>query len=251
MSGKVLVMTKILCLESSTEVCSVTLVENGIVKDIREERNGLNHARLLTKFVNELLTANHLKAADLSAVAVSEGPGSYTGLRIGVSAAKGICYAVGLPLIAISPLQAMAYHLVQNQKEYQVEIKADEIVVPMIDARRMEVYTAVYNHRGEEMAEVRAMVIDQKAFENELQKTKVYFIGNGSEKCRTEIKHENAVFVDNIVASALNMPVLAERYYKADQFVDVAYFEPFYLKDFIATKPRNTVLNSLIKGDGK
>ena len=241
-------MTKILCLESSTEVCSVAFVEDGVVVDFREDRKGLNHAKLLTVFIDDLLKSNCLKAGDLSALAVSEGPGSYTGLRIGVSAAKGICYAVEIPLIAISPLEAMANHLIKNTSKYGLSINPNELIVPMIDARRMEVYAAIYNHRGGVVRKVDALIIDRDTFATELAQAKVYFVGNGTEKCKTVIDHENAVFIDGIVASALNMADLAQKRFDAQQFVDVAYFEPFYLKNFIATTPKNSVLNTLVRG---
>lgn len=235
-------------METTTEVCSVALVENGKVVDFREDRNGLNHAKLLTVFISDLLKSNKLNVFDLSALAVSEGPGSYTGLRIGVSAAKGICYAAKIPLIAISPLQAMAKQLVEIKPAIAVSENQTSFVVPMIDARRMEVYTACFDFKGEFIQNIQALVVDETAFSQELEYGKVFFIGNGAAKCKEVIRHQNAFFIDNIVASAINMASLAMQKFEQSQFVDVAYFEPYYLKNFMATTPKNNVLENLAKG---
>lgn len=236
-------MTRILCIESSTEVCSVAVVEDGKLIDFKEDLNGLSHSKLLTVFIDELLLVNKLNPKDFDAVAVSEGPGSYTGLRIGVSVAKGFCYGTGIPLIAISPLQAMAHHLISNSKQFGFELSGDDLFVPMIDARRMEVYGSIYNSKVETLAEVNALIIEEKSFEEQLKKSRLFFFGNGAEKCSDVIVNEHAVFIKGIYTSAKNMAALAQQKYVANDFVDVAYFEPFYLKDFVAIKSKKNVLN--------
>ncbi|MFA9392853.1 MAG: tRNA (adenosine(37)-N6)-threonylcarbamoyltransferase complex dimerization subunit type 1 TsaB [Prolixibacteraceae bacterium] len=226
----------ILCIETSTEICSVVLAKGGEVVDRLEDANGMNHSRLLTQFIDELLNRNDLKAADLAAVAVSEGPGSYTGLRIGVSAAKGICFAVNKPLIAISPLHSMADAVIRNQKELNLKLEVTDLLVPMIDARRMEVYRAIYSSKGELLENTDAVIVDETTFSALLELGRVLFFGNGAEKLKPVIQHPNALFIDGIVTSASHMASIANLMFENEQFVDVAYFEPFYLKDFIAIK---------------
>jgi tRNA threonylcarbamoyladenosine biosynthesis protein TsaB len=235
-------MAKILCIETSTEVCSVAISENGNVTDLREDLLGQNHSKLLTRFIDELLTSNQLKASDFDAVAVSEGPGSYTGLRIGVSAAKGICYGAGIPLIAISPLEAMASEVVVHSEKYGIAINSSDLVIPMIDARRMEVYMALYDHNLNEIGKVEAKVIEYDSFNDIASDSRIIVLGNGSAKCKQVLADERFVFVDGVVASSKNMAVIANHKFEKEDFVDVAYFEPFYLKDFIATTPKNSVL---------
>jgi len=240
---KLFEMVRILCLETSTEVCSVALVEDGKVVDYREDVSGQNHSKLLTLFMKELLASNGLNASAFDAVAVSRGPGSYTGLRIGVSAAKGFCYGADIPLMAVSSLQAMASHVVENSEKYGLAITPSDRLVPMIDARRMEVYTAVYDPALNPLVEVNALVVDDASFSDMAQHSRLLLFGNGSAKCKTVLAGQPFCFVDGIVASATHMATLANRMYQAHDFVDVAYFEPFYLKDFIATVPQNKVLN--------
>jgi tRNA threonylcarbamoyladenosine biosynthesis protein TsaB len=235
-------MPIILNLESSTEVCSVSLSENGETIGLAESTEGQNHARLLSVFVEQLMKENKLKFKQINAVAISKGPGSYTGLRIGVSLAKGLCYANQIPLIAISPLKAMSFHISSNLEKYHLANKKNLIFCPMIDARRMEVYTALYDWQGQEIEAVSAKVIDSLSFENYLQGRQLVFFGNGSFKCRAEIKHPNAIFIDDIKTSAQFMQALADEAYENNQFEDLAYFEPFYLKDFIAGIPKKNIL---------
>lgn len=240
-------MIKLLCIETSTEVCSVALVADGTVVDVLEDCSGQSHAKMLTQFTDDLMKKNGWAYADLDAVAVSEGPGSYTGLRIGVSVAKGICYAVSVPLLAVSPLEAMASAVSGKLKSRGAGSNSD-MLCPMIDARRMEVYTALFNVDAERMSDVEAKVIDENSFSEELKNHKIFFFGNGADKCRNTLSSENAVFFDDqVFTSAANMADVAMSKFSKKQFVDVAYFEPFYLKDFIATVAKNAVLGSLKK----
>jgi tRNA threonylcarbamoyladenosine biosynthesis protein TsaB len=238
-------MSIILCIESSTEVCSVALAKNGEIIDRIEEADGPNHARLLTGFIDRLFRANQLTAPQLDAVAVSKGPGSYTGLRIGVSAAKGICLASEIPLIAVCPLMAMATALVKNGETYAYKPLPGDLLMPMIDARRMEVYTAVFDIQGNSRSEVDAKIIDPSSFLYEMENHRCLFFGNGASKCRSTLLHPNAHFVDGVITSSANMAGLAFAMYQNSEFVDVAYFEPFYLKDFKATTPKNSILGEL------
>lgn len=237
-------MARILCIETSTGVCSVAIAENGKVIDAKEDATGMNHSKLLTVFIDELLKENQLDASSFDALAVSGGPGSYTGLRIGVSAAKGFCFGAEIPLIAVCPLASMVRGVLANPAS---EIEAGSFLIPMIDARRMEVYCAKFNAQGEQTSDVSAEVIDGKSFSDMLSKHKIYYFGDGAEKCSSVLKGENAVFVDGITTTAQNMAQIAEEKFVAKDFVDVAYYEPFYLKRFIATKPKNNVLNQVLK----
>lgn len=194
----------------------------------------MNHAALLSSFIEEALKTTGKKP---DAVAVSSGPGSYTGLRIGVSTAKGLCYGWGIPLIAVSTLETMA-----SQALKAIADNSKALFCPMIDARRMEVYSAFYNAKGEPVEGVSANIITETSFSETLEKQPVYFFGNGAAKCKTVLTHSNALFLENIVPLATDMIQLAERAFKNKQFVDVAYFEPFYLKEFQVTTPKNKVL---------
>ena len=234
-------MNPILCIESGTNTCSVALGYNQELLGVKESHEANNnHAKNLTLFVQELFTKNGIKASDLGAVAVSKGPGSYTGLRIGVSAAKGICYGAGIPLIAIGSLDSM----VQGAMEWlskNPEITPD-VICPMIDARRMEVYTQLFDTNGKPNSEVEAKILDENAFSNMLESKKMLFLGNGSHKAKTILVNPNALFIENFLPSARYMLPLANEMFIKKQFEDVAYFEPLYLKDFIATVAKNKVL---------
>ncbi len=180
---------------------------------------------------------------EISAVAVSKGPGSYTGLRIGVSVAKGLCYALDVPLIAINSLDVLGKYAVQNANEFStIEPKEDLLFCPMIDARRMEVYTALYNFQEEIIRPVSAEIIDQNFLSEHLVKHPVLFFGNGAKKCENIIKHKNAVFSGPEKTSAQFMQKIAHNKYNKKEFENVAYFEPFYLKDFVATVPKNKII---------
>ena len=235
-------MALILCLESSTEVCSVALAQNGTLSDLEENQEGLNHSELLTAYVEMILKRNKIKASDLDAVAVSKGPGSYTGLRIGVSAAKGICYAAGKPLIAVSTIEAMASYLIRKNNDFGIPLQDDTLICPMIDARRMEVYNAIYDQSGKCILPIAATIIKEGSFGNLLETHTIVFFGNGSDKCKKILTNRNAVFKGPVKASARFMTELAEQRYVDKKFEDVAYFEPFYLKDFIATTPKRKIL---------
>ena len=230
-------MALILNIETSTEVCSVALARDGVSFCSRENPGGQHHAELLTVYIGEVLKESALSVDQLDGVAVSGGPGSYTGLRIGISAAKGICYASGLPLIAISPLEAMAHFVIQHKVDQEVSQKEQLLFCPMTDARRMEVYTAFYDNNGDLFREVKADIIDHQSYQSYLEDHKITFFGNGAFKCRDTITHQNAFFTEGITTSAISMAPLAERDFQLNKFVNVAYYEPFYLKDFVATIP--------------
>ena len=236
-------MATILNIETSTEVCSVALSKNGKVLFEKESSEGLKHSELLTVFIEELFTENNFSFKYLDAVAVSKGPGSYTGLRIGVSVAKGLCFAIEKPLIAIGSLDALAKNTSENLLQYgKFEMENNLLLCPMIDARRMEVYTALYKKNGDPILPVTAEIIDENSFSEYLNSNKILFFGNGAEKCKSQIKHQNALFTGPLKTSAQFMQILAEEKYNKKDFEDVAYFEPFYLKNFIATIPKNKIL---------
>ena len=216
----------ILNIETATKNCSVSLAKNGktiLCKEIANQ--GYSHAELLHVFIEEIFTSSEVSINYLKAVAVSTGPGSYTGLRIGVSSAKGLSYALGIPLIAVDTLQVLASQLIIEKGS----------IVPMIDARRMEVYSAVYNQAHSQIKEVCAEILDENSYSESLYPT--YFIGDCQEKCKTVLKKDNFHFVSEIVfPSANEMSALSYQKYIKNEFEDVAYFEPFYLKDFLALK---------------
>lgn len=224
-------MALILNIDTATGVCSVALAREGRVVAMKENDEGLNHSTLLGVYVDEVLRQAGVTMAGVDAVAVSAGPGSYTGLRIGVSLAKGLCYGAGKPLIAVGTLESMADAVADRVRE-------DALYCPMIDARRMEVYAAVYDREGREVTGVRPVVLDESAFVDELSRGPVYFFGDGSGKARGVLAHPNARFLSGVTTSAVNLMRLAERKFAAGKFEDVAYFEPFYLKEFVATVPK-------------
>jgi tRNA threonylcarbamoyladenosine biosynthesis protein TsaB len=233
-------MALILNIETSTEVCSVNISRNGLLIAERESTEGMNHSRLLTVYIDELINETGIPASGIDAVAVSKGPGSYTGLRIGVSVAKGLCYSLEIPLIALGTLDAAGKYVAENHEKYLPDDNhaMQTLFCPMIDARRMEVYTAIYNFKGEKLEPVSAKIIDQNSYTGLLQNHRILFFGNGAQKCRQALVHSNAVFTGPDKASARFMIKYTEEKYKINQWEDVAYFEPFYLKDFVATVPR-------------
>ncbi len=235
-------MALILNIETSTEVCSVSLAKNGHLLSKKESNEGFNHSKILTVFIEELFKENHIQPKKLDAVAVSKGPGSYTGLRIGVSVAKGLCYGLNIPLISVCSLEILGGYAAKNVKNFNV-VNDDNPVLfcPMIDARRMEVYTALYNSKGEEIRPVSAEIIDENFLSDLFETHKIMFFGNGAKKCKSHIKHKNAVFEGPLATSAEYMQIISEEKFNKKQFEDVAYFEPFYLKNFVATIPRNKV----------
>jgi tRNA threonylcarbamoyladenosine biosynthesis protein TsaB len=218
-------MSYILNIETATRNCSVALSQNGNViacKEIAEA--GYSHAEKLHVFIDEILKENNIAFKDLSAISVSQGPGSYTGLRIGVSAAKGLCYSLDIPLIAIDTLEVLARKLTVESG----------IIIPMIDARRMECYTAIFDTKYEKKREVKAEIIDENSF-SELAEI-IHFVGDGATKCKDVLTYAKFVYHDEIeFPSANEMSKIAYDKYKKNDTVDVAYFEPFYLKDFMMT----------------
>lgn len=235
-------MATILNIETSTEVCSVVLSKDGEILFEKESAEGLNHSELLTVFIEELFAENNLQMHILDAVAVSKGPGSYTGLRIGVSVAKGLCYALDIPLIAVGTLDAMGFYASQNLNHSEVSSATRVLFCPMIDARRMEVYTALYDFKGENIKPVSAEIINENSFSSLLKEHKIQFFGNGAAKCKHLLTHANALFDGPSKTSARFMQNLTERKYNNKEFENVAYFEPFYLKNFVATIPKNKIL---------
>jgi tRNA threonylcarbamoyladenosine biosynthesis protein TsaB len=219
-------MSIILNLETATKNCSVALAKDGktiACKEIAEQN--FSHAEKLHVFIEELLGENHLKFSDLNAIAVSQGPGSYTGLRIGVSSAKGFCYALNIPMIAIDTLQLLA-------KQIQIE---EGIILPMIDARRMEVFTAFYDKNYNQIRNTQAEIIDETSY-REIEE-KIHLVGDGTEKFKNTLTNNKFVFHSEVVfPSANQMSELSFDKYKKSDFVDVAYFEPYYLKDFVLSK---------------
>ena len=223
------IMSLILNIETSTKNCSVALGRQGKLLDsIDYMEEGYSHAEKLHVFIDRLLKQNNLSLQDLSAVAVSKGPGSYTGLRIGVSAAKGLAYGLEIPLIAISTLEHMA-HQIKDEKGF---------IIPLIYARRMEVYSAVFDENHQKIRETKAEIIDQNSFQEYLDRNKVFFIGDAVNKVQEVIKHPQAVFISGSYPSAKEMAALSHKKFLEKDFADTAYFEPFYLKDFIVTRKK-------------
>jgi len=230
-------MACILHIETSTDVCSVALSEDGAVLFSKEDFDGPQHAVTLGVYIDEVLSMADSHAKPIDAVAVSCGPGSYTGLRIGASMAKGICYGRGIPLIALPTLKVMSVPVLLMDT-----LSEDALLCPMIDARRMEVYAAIYDRALNSVKEVSADIINADSYTEYLEQHPIYFFGNGAAKCKEVITHPNAKFVDGIQPLARWMFPLADRQYLDGTFQDVAYFEPFYLKEFVATVAKNKVL---------
>lgn len=227
-------MSCILHIETSTNVCSVAVSDGGEVIFNEEDHSGPNHAEKLGVFVDEALSFIDNHAIPLKAVAVSCGPGSYTGLRIGISMAKGICYGRSVKLIAVPTLELLSVPVLLRE-----EIKEDNaLLCPMLDARRMEVYAGLYDRALKPKREIQADIVDANTYKTFLDKGKVYFFGNGAAKCMEAIAHPNAVLIEGIEPLAKYMQPLAERRFAEEVFEDVAYFVPFYLKDFVAIKPK-------------
>ena len=225
----------ILCLETATPVCSVALNSACCTLAMRETEGQNAHSEKITNFIREVMEEAKIDYPQLDAVAVSQGPGSYTGLRIGVSTAKGICYAADLPLMAIDTLEAMAYGM---KDKLGSQIGPDDLLIPMIDARRMEVYASVFDANLNKITDTAALVIDENSFEDLRKDHRLWLFGDGAPKLSKLFENQpNIHIIDGFKPSAAYMKVLAERALQQQQFVDVAYFEPFYLKDFIAGKP--------------
>ena len=232
-------MANILNIETSTEVCSVALTSEGQVLDHRENYEGQTHATMLSQYVKEMLDYARSRELKLDAIAVSIGPGSYTGLRIGLSEAKGLAFGLNVPLIGVNTLQLLVVSAMFNHF-----IDEDNVLyVPMIDARRMEVYTAAYNPALQAVLEPQAMILDEHSFEDLLQQGHtLVLIGNGSDKARQVLTRDGVRFIEGVKPVAVDMMALAEKAYRENDFIDVAYSTPLYLKEFQATKPKNPIL---------
>ena len=239
-------MERLILIETSTALCSAALAEDGIITSYRESSAPKAHASLTAVFIQEMLAEKGLTIADCDAVCVSMGPGSYTGLRVGVSTAKGLCFGSGKPLIAVGTLDTLVAQA-PSVIPSEVEGSAFRYIIPMIDARRMEVYSAVFEIAGQagndgeaagnevrQITETAPVIVDETSFADILEKGKCLFIGDGAGKCADAIKHPNATFVQ-CWPNAAAMLKPATQAYKEKRFEDVAYFEPFYLKEFVAT----------------
>lgn len=227
-------MSCILNIETSTNVCSVALSQDGVClyEDVNME--GPSHAQVLAGYVKDAVSFADSHAIPIDAIAISKGPGSYTGLRIGVSEAKGVAYGRDAKLLSVPTLKLLTVPILLGHEE----LPEYALLCPMIDARRMEVYCALYDRALNEVIQTQALVIDSDSFKEYLDKQPIYFMGNGADKCVETIQHPNAHFIKNIVPRAKNMIPLAEMAMAKEQFEDVAYFEPFYLKEFVATKSK-------------
>ena len=229
-------MSILLSIETATEACSCALIKDGQVLINKEDHIGRTHSSSLGIFVSEILEFVRENKLKLNAIVISSGPGSYTGLRIGVSEAKGLSYGLDIPLIAIPTPKIMAW-IVKNQ------VESNALLCPMIDARRMEVYSTFYDSSLNVVRETAADIVDQHSFANLLNDHQIVFFGNGAEKCKKELTHHNAQFLSNIIPLASAMYALGNEALEKKDFVDVAYFEPFYLKEFVATVAKNKLFN--------
>ena len=230
-------MSCILNIETSTTVCTVAASQDGQTIFVKEDLKGPSHAVSLGVFVDEALSFIDSHAIPLDAVAVSCGPGSYTGLRIGVSMAKGICYGRNVPLIGLPTLEVLSVPVLLYH-----DLPEDALLCPMLDARRMEVYAAVYDRALNVKRAIAADIVDENSYLEFLNEAPVYFYGNGAAKCREKITHPNAHFIDDIHPLAKMMYPLAEKAVAREDYKDVAYFEPFYLKEFVASLPKKSLL---------
>jgi tRNA threonylcarbamoyladenosine biosynthesis protein TsaB len=219
----------ILCIETTSFVCSVALFHQGVLVAIEESMEAKNHSSVIVPMIDQLMASTHTKFTDLRAITVSAGPGSYTGLRIGVSTAKGFCSALGIPLLAVPTLQAIAKGFIQEHK------LTAGLVCPMFDARRMEVYCWLGDHTGKEIQAVQPLIVDEHLFSERLTQQKIFFIGEGSKKVATVLHHSNAHFVSDFQPSARWLGTEAQERLAKQQTEDLAYFEPFYLKETLVT----------------
>ncbi len=221
-------MSLILNIETATTVCSVSISNKEEIIIYKELNDGYTHAENLHVFINSIMTEVNINFNQLNAIAVSKGPGSYTGLRIGISAAKGLAYALNIPLIGIDTLQIMANAVIRKN--------VDAVYCPMIDARRMEVYTAVYNSDLNLLNAVNALIVDENSINDFASYQNIYFFGDGMAKCKELLQQlPNASFIENIFPSSKFMASIAYKKFKENKFEDVAYFEPYYLKEFLLT----------------
>ena len=234
-------MSLILCIETGTDICSVGIARDGELMSLRESDQGRDHAKQVAVFVDELLRETGVKPDELDAVAVGMGPGSYTGLRIGVSFAKGLCYGLNIPLLAVGSLEALTDVAIKDYEAgiIQVEGWDEALLCPMVDARRMEVYTQIFNSRCEAQSEVSAEIITEESFSQWRAKGKLVIFGNGAAKCQEMLP--DAIYID-VTPSARGLTRIAHQLFEAGKTVDIAYFEPFYLKDFVVIPSKKKLL---------
>lgn len=234
-------MSLILCIETGTDICSVGLSRDGELISLRESDEGRDHARNVALFVDELLRENDIAAEELSAVAVGMGPGSYTGLRIGVSFAKGLCYGLQIPLVAVGSLDSMVQVAREDHEAGIIDVDnwSDAVLCPMVDARRMEVYTQMFDTQGLPLNEVKAEIVTEESFKEWRNERQLVIFGNGATKCREVLN--DATYI-NVTPSARGLAALAHQRLEAGQTEDIAYFEPFYLKDFIIIPSKKKLL---------
>lgn len=234
-------MSLILCIETGTDICSVGIARDGELMSLRESDQGRDHAKQVAVFVDELLRETGVKPDELDAVAVGMGPGSYTGLRIGVSFAKGLCYGLNIPLLAVGSLEALTDVAIKDYEAgiIQVEGWDEALLCPMVDARRMEVYAQIFNSRCEAQSEVSAEIITEESFSQWRAKGKLVIFGNGAAKCQEMLP--DAIYID-VAPSARGLTRIAHQLFEAGKTVDIAYFEPFYLKDFVVIPSKKKLL---------
>lgn len=234
-------MSLILCIETGTDICSVGLARDGELVSLRESDEGRDHAKNVAVFVDELLRENGVAAEELSAVAVGMGPGSYTGLRIGVSFAKGLCYGLQIPLVAVGSLDSMVQVAREDYEAGIIDVENwdDAVLCPMVDARRMEVYTQMFDAKGKSLNEVKAEIVTEGSFADWRSERPFVIFGNGAAKCQEVLS--DAILI-NVTPSARGLAALAHQRFEAGQTEDIAYFEPFYLKDFIVIPSKKKLL---------
>ena len=225
-------MALLLAIETTTKNCSVALFNNSSLLELKEQNSkAFSHAEQLTLFIEEVVKKSNITLKQLDGIILSKGPGSYTGLRIGTSTAKGLCYALDIPLVSVSTLQAMAFGT-SKKEDYK-------LYCPMIDARRTEVFASIYDKDNNEVREIRADIVDQHTYDDFL-KDKILFFGDGAQKCKLIINNSNAHFLDGVFPCAKDMGVLGFEKFASKDFEDVAYFEPYYLKDFVAREKKKS-----------
>ena len=237
-------MATILNIETSSSICSVAISREGVVEFQMEDTSGMRHAERLAPFIDRCMEEVHRREMPLDAVAVSLGPGSYTGLRIGLATAKGLCFGLGIPLIGVDTLQLLAVKAMFRSMDWQ----GDEILIPMVDARRLEVYTCAYDFALNELMPPGPMILDADSYRELRDTGKAYFMGDAVEKARTVIDAPADHWIDNIRAHARDMVALSEKAFREGNFIDVAYSVPLYRKEYQTTKPRNKVLSEAVKG---
>lgn len=225
-------MSTILAIETSGKYCSVALIHEGLAEYNREDNVEMNHARAIGPFVEDCMREASRKEWKIDAVAVSMGPGSYTGLRIGMSMAKGLCFSLDVPLIGVSTLKLLAVKAMFRNMEWE----GDEILVPMIDARRMEVYTAAYDFRLDSLLDPIPMILTDESYDMLPSDRQIYFMGDGSAKSKEVLNKENYHWLDNLNPHAIDMTALAEKAFREGDFLDVAYAVPEYIKEYEAKK---------------